>query len=312
MSYIFKTNIASKSNYGAERNPSKIKYIVIHFTANDGDTDEGNGNYFHNNTVKASAHYFVDSDSVTQSVPDNYVAWSVGGSKYADCASTGGGKLYGAVTNTNSLSIELCDDCKNGRIYPSEATIGNAIELTKSLMEKYNVSPEHVIRHFDVTGKRCPDYWCGTSAKNTLWLTDFWDKLAGSTAEDPTPVLREGDSGNAVERLQTRLNVWGSDLDVDGSFGPLTLEAVKKFQADSGLEVDGSVGPLTWTALLRDPVDVVFPDTVDHWATKEITELARMGIVHGLSNGLFNPDGAISRAEAAVMVRNAVKYITGK
>lgn len=80
MSYIFKTNIANKSNHGGKRNTGNIKYLVYHYTGNDGDTDEGNGNHFHNHIVKASAHYFVDDDSVTQSVPDNYIAYSVGGS----------------------------------------------------------------------------------------------------------------------------------------------------------------------------------------------------------------------------------------
>ena len=79
MGYKLKTNIAKRANYGSKRNTSVIKFLVYHYTANDGDTDEANANYFHNNVVKASAHRFVDDDSVTISVPDNYVAWSVGG-----------------------------------------------------------------------------------------------------------------------------------------------------------------------------------------------------------------------------------------
>ena len=141
--------LANFRNYGAKRSLSKIKYIVIHFTANDGDSDTGNANYFKNNVVKASAHYFVDSDSITQSVPDNYVAWSVGGSKYSNCRSTGGGKFYGICNNTNSLSIELCDDKKNGKIYPSQKTIDNALALTKKKMKQYDIPASHVIRHFD-------------------------------------------------------------------------------------------------------------------------------------------------------------------
>ena len=104
MSYILKKNLANKKNYGSARATSKIKYIVIHYTGNDGDTDENNGKYFHNNIVKASAHYFVDDDSVTQSVPDKYVAYSVGG-KYSTAGNAG--KYYGKCTNANSLSIEL-------------------------------------------------------------------------------------------------------------------------------------------------------------------------------------------------------------
>lgn len=176
ISKMFKIR-ANKKNYGAKRSTKNIKYIVIHFTANDGDHDTSNGNYFKNNVVKASAHYFVDSDSITQSVPDNYVAWSVGGSKYGDCAKTGGGKFYGKCTNSNSISIELCDDKKNGKIYPTQKTIDNALLLTKYFMKKYGVPSARVIRHFDVNGKRCPDYWCGTAEKNKKWKTAFHSRL---------------------------------------------------------------------------------------------------------------------------------------
>lgn len=170
-----KTNLAHKSNYGSARHLTDIKYIVIHYTSNDGDTDENNGKYFKNNIVKSSAHYFVDSDSITRSVPDNYIAWSVGGKKYADCSKTGGGKYHGKCTNSNSISIELCDDVKNGVVYPSAKTIQNALELTEHLMKLYNIPKENVIRHFDVTGKYCPKYWMD----DTKWKSEFWDKLNG-------------------------------------------------------------------------------------------------------------------------------------
>lgn len=172
-----KTYLANKKNYGALRLLSKIKYIVIHYTANDGDSDESNTKYFANNVVKASAHYFVDDDSITQSVPDNYVAWSVGGNKYADCSKTGGGKYYGKCTNSNSISIELCDDVKNGVVYPSAKTIENALELTEYLMKKHNIPKENVIRHFDVTGKYCPKYWMD----DVKWKNEFWNKLGTQT-----------------------------------------------------------------------------------------------------------------------------------
>lgn len=156
MAYTFKKRIAHRSNYGSQRALSRIKYIVIHYTANDGDSDEGNGNYFANNIVKASAHYFVDGDSVTQSVPDDYVAWSVGDKKYSNCNKTGGGKWNGQCNNTNSISIEMCDEVRNGKSDFSAATIENTIELVKILMKKYNVDINRVIRHFDVSGKPCP------------------------------------------------------------------------------------------------------------------------------------------------------------
>lgn len=174
-----KTILANAKNFGKTR--STKNWIVIHYTSNDGDEDTDNGAYFRDYVVKASAHYFVDSDSITQSVKDNVTAYSVGGNKYASCAQTGGGKFYRQCYNSNSISIELCDDVKNGVVYPTQATIDNALELTRHLMKKYNVPKERVIRHFDVTGKLCPAYWSGTPAKNKLWLTEFWNKLDGGS-----------------------------------------------------------------------------------------------------------------------------------
>lgn len=160
---------ALRCNYGDARKTSNIKYIVIHYTANDGDTALSNAKYFANGSRGASAHYFVDSNNIVQSVKDDYVAWSVGGNKYSDTAKTGGGKFYGKCNNNNSINIELCDDVKNGTIYPTETTINNVIDLVRTLMKKYNISINNVIRHFDVTGKKCPMYWCGDSQKNAKW-----------------------------------------------------------------------------------------------------------------------------------------------
>ena len=137
------------------------------------DTDEANAKYFHNNVVKASAHYFVDDDSYTKSVPLKNIAWSVGGKKYPNCGKTGGGKKYGLCTNANSINIELCDTVKDGKAGASAVTIQNAVTLTKKLMKKYNIDKAHVVRHFDVTGKACPAYW----VDDKKWKKEFLDKL---------------------------------------------------------------------------------------------------------------------------------------
>ena len=55
--------------------------------------------------------------------------------------------------------------------------------------------------------------------------------------------LGKGDKGTQVKRLQQFLN-WciNAGLEVDGSFGNLTLAAVKKYQKKYSLEVDGYFG----------------------------------------------------------------------
>ena len=170
MSYVLKEKIAARSNYGSIRDSSSIKWIVIHYTANDGDKAYNNANYFQTpREPKASAHYFVDDDFVYRSVPDKFVAYSVGGSKY----NNNGGKYYGKCTNTNSLSIELCDTNRNGKYECTAKTKENAIALTLTLMKKYSIAADHVIRHYDVNGKNCPAYW----VDDDKWEKEFHSLL---------------------------------------------------------------------------------------------------------------------------------------
>lgn len=291
MSYILKTNIANKSNYGGKRNTGNIKYLVYHYTGNDGDTDENNGKHFHNHIVKASAHYFVDDDSVTQSVPDNYVAYSVGGR----CQSNHH-PLYKVCTNSNSISIEMCDCYKNGVVEITDKTIENAIELGMVLMKKYNISIDHVIRHYDVNGKACPNCngllndanWNafrsrlnGAPVTNTVhnskpsetpsrpssydqWVADLQaelnrqyhtglavDGLKGPRTLDACITVRRGARGNITRLIQERLNSVGFHISTDGIFGGGTERAVKVFQRNRGLSADGIVGRNTWNWLLK-------------------------------------------------------------
>lgn len=230
MSYTIKTNYADKSNYGSYRATSTIKYIVWHYTANDGDTDESNAKFFKSANRKASAHYFVDDDSITISVPDTYVAWSVGGSRYSDYKTTGGASLYKICTNNNSINIELCDTNKNGKYDVTEATLSNAIELTKSLMSKYNIPINNVVRHFDVTGKKCPVYY----VDSTTW-NNVKKRISGSatTTKTSTSAVKESATTTAsysftnfVKELQKAIGVT-----VDGVPGSKTLAATVTLSA---------------------------------------------------------------------------------
>lgn len=164
MSYILKERSANPGNYGGKRSAGEIQYLVLHYTGNNGDTAVNNAAYFQNNLVKVSAHYFVDDTTVYRSVPELNIAWAVGGNPYAGCEATGGGTLHGIVTNRNSISIELCDTVRDAAYGASEATLANAVQLCREVMERYQIPLSRVCRHFDVTGKRCPRYFVDESA----------------------------------------------------------------------------------------------------------------------------------------------------
>jgi len=63
-------------------------------------------------------------------------------------------------------------------------------------------------------------------------------------------ITRIGDRGDAVTTIQQALASMGYNTGkIDGIFGQITLQAVRKFQKDSGLVVDGIVGKATVQAL---------------------------------------------------------------
>lgn len=140
------------SNYGGLRT-EKVKYIVVHFTAGDGDTARDNGLYFQRNgNLGASAHWFVDEKNAVLSVPEEFVAWHCGGAAYA----------HPECRNANSIGVELCSDKdSDGLYYFTDETLENAAELIRELMKKHDVPIGRVIRHYDVTGKICPAPFVG-------------------------------------------------------------------------------------------------------------------------------------------------------
>ena len=142
-------DLANKANYGG-RKSGPNRYIVVHYTANDGDSDESNARYFKDNVVKASANYFVDDDSITCTVPPEYIAYHCG---------TSGTYFHPYCRNYNSIGVELCDAHRDGIVMATEKTQANAAELIAMLMKKYGIPITNVIRHYDVTHKLCPAYW---------------------------------------------------------------------------------------------------------------------------------------------------------
>lgn len=138
-------------NYGGLRG-QKIKYIVIHYTAGRNDTAENNGRYFAREVTGSSAHWFVDETSAVLSVEERFVAWHCGGATYK----------HPECRNGNSIGVELCSEMDAaGNYYFNEATVENAKTLVRQLMERHGVPVEHVIRHYDVTGKICPAPFVG-------------------------------------------------------------------------------------------------------------------------------------------------------
>ena len=131
----------------ASRRPSDICYLVIHFTANDGDSAKNNADYFAREAPGASAHFFVDEREIWQSVKEKDIAWHCG---------TRGMYFHPYCRNANSLGVELCSRKRGEKYYFTPETVKNAQQFVRSLMKRYGIPTENVVRHYDVTHKNCP------------------------------------------------------------------------------------------------------------------------------------------------------------
>ena len=179
-----KRNITTKNFDSGSIN--RIKYIVVHFTANNGDTAYGNTNYF-KSYRGASAHYFVDENGIYQSIEDKNIAWHCGAKKYK----------HSTCRNSNSLGVELCSrkDSK-GNYYFMDKTVDNAVELVKMLMAKYNVPIANVIRHYDVTGKNCPEPF----VKNIEAWQNFKNRLEENVVKQNIKINGKVKSVDAINK----------------------------------------------------------------------------------------------------------------
>lgn len=158
---IHKLLAKSISYDSKKRNRNDVKYIVIHYTGNSGDTAKNNATYFANsNTREAGAHFFVGKKGVIyKSINMNRTAWAVGG-LYSQA--DGAGSYYGKCTNYNSVSIELCD-CVTGY---SKKQAAATKKLVKRIRKRCP-NATTIIRHWDVNGKQCPLPMTGTN--NAMW-----------------------------------------------------------------------------------------------------------------------------------------------
>lgn len=183
--------INQNTNFGTHNTSARsgaIEYIVVHYVGATGDAKANINYYNQRSTTNASADFYVGHNGdIWQYNPDpaKRYCWAVGGKKQ----SSHGGTLYGIAKNANCVSIEMCVKNSTGNKtanssgwYFTDATIESTIELTKYLMDKYNIPASKVIRHFDVNGKYCPGVygWNAPSGSEAEW-NNFKKKIGATT-----------------------------------------------------------------------------------------------------------------------------------
>ena len=230
-----------------------IDYIVIHYTAGSTSrtgTAKNVAGDFANPSRGASADFIVDDSTIVQYNPDikNRYCWHCGDNKNPYSM---GGKFYGKCGNANSIGIEICctNPCwkdtepANTKAWSfTDSVINKAVELTKYLMQTYNISAERVIRHYDVSGKLCPGIigWNEDSGNVTEWK-HFKERISGGT----TP--KTDDKTDTQKKQIYRVRKTATDAKTQiGAFTVLD-NAKKTADKNSGYKVFDVSGNVVYT-----------------------------------------------------------------
>ncbi|MDD6992329.1 MAG: N-acetylmuramoyl-L-alanine amidase [Oscillospiraceae bacterium] len=119
----------------------QVRKIAVHYVGNPKSTAKNNRDYFENlkdtHERYVSAHFIIGLEGeIIQCIPLN--EWSY-------CTNQ---------ANGYSISIECCHPDSTGKF--NGATEDSLVELCAFLCQKFGLSADDIIRHYDVTGKRCP------------------------------------------------------------------------------------------------------------------------------------------------------------
>ena len=137
------------NNYNRPGVKQVPKRICVHYTGCAGSGAAALAKYFENvakgvfkdnSSAWTSSQYVVGMlGEVVRIIPDKEIAYGASGK------------------NQDVIHIEVCHADAGGEF--SEAAVKALGELVRSLMSKYSIPAERVVRHYDLTGKHCPLYY---------------------------------------------------------------------------------------------------------------------------------------------------------
>ena len=254
------------SNYRAGRT-QPVRYIVMHYTANNGDTARNNCDYYHRvGGLQASAHYFVDEHGAMQSVRECDTAWHCGARAY----------WHPECRNGNSIGIEMCSRKRaDGSYYILPETVANAATLAKDIMQRYGIDTDHVLRHYDVTGKRCPMPWVDDPAQWAAFLATLTPENTTTDEEDEDDMVRY----NTIEEVPS----WAQDT-VRALMDAGALGGVGGGNLDLSMDmIRGFVVGIKYAAACNPRYETIkdMPD----WAQAGMQRLVERGALAGTGGG---------------------------
>ncbi|CAM5434343.1 N-acetylmuramoyl-L-alanine amidase [Aquamicrobium terrae] len=205
-------------NFGPRRGASAPDMIILHYTGME--TGAAAEAWLCDPASEVSSHYLVHEDGrVVQMVRESDRAWHAGKSSWR------------GITDVNSCSIGI-EIVNPGhtlgyRAFPKRQ-IAAVIALCQGIACRHAVLPERVLAHSDVAPGRKID-----PGERFPWAALAQAGIGHFVAASPIrrgAVIGPGDTGAAVEELQSMLALYGYGVDITGTFDRQTEIVVAAFQ----------------------------------------------------------------------------------
>ena len=137
----------SPNFYLKKRDKNKIKYLVYHYTGMK--SDKVAIKKLTNINSNVSCHYYITKyGRLIQMVPDLYIAWHAGRSKWGNDNSL----------NKNSIGIEISNPGhEHGYRKFNNKQIATLIKISKFLKKKYKIKNKNILGHSDIAPLRKKD-----------------------------------------------------------------------------------------------------------------------------------------------------------
>ena len=143
-----KTSINYSPNFNQKKRLKKeIKFIIIHYTGMK--SEKGALDRLTNIQSEVSSHYFISKNgNITLLIPELYIAWHAGKSKWK----------RQNLLNKNSIGIEITNPGHRfGYKNFTYKQINSTIILIRYLVNKYRISKKNILGHSDIAPDRKKD-----------------------------------------------------------------------------------------------------------------------------------------------------------
>lgn len=210
MGYVIQEHLIHKNDHTRPGTKIDVKGVVIHWTANEakGADADAHFRFFDKGETYASAHYFVDKDTILRIIPENEMAYHVGAKSYKT-------QKYGSYPNAHMIGVEMCVN-SDGNF---TETYKRAVWLVADLLKRHKLGLDDLERHYDITGKDCPKMFItdsygqkymglSASAAYAKFCKDVGVALKG-TPSKPVVDKIQGKPTHKTYRVQNGDTLWG-------------------------------------------------------------------------------------------------------